>query len=59
MLVVTASSITALSSRLLGPCFRAGKKGSLEKEPVERSMVIPVSVFKAAVTVALLWKWPF
>ena len=28
-----------------------------EEEPVERSMVIPVSVFKAAVTVALLWNW--
>ena len=29
-----------------------------EEEPVERSMIIPVSVFKAAVTVALLWRWP-
>ena len=29
-----------------------------EEEPIERSMVIPVSVFKAAVAVSLLWNWP-
>ncbi|CAE7640566.1 SUF4 [Symbiodinium sp. CCMP2592] len=29
-----------------------------EEEPGERSMVIPVSVFKAAVALALLWSWP-
>ncbi|CAE7480810.1 unnamed protein product, partial [Symbiodinium microadriaticum] len=29
-----------------------------EEEPGERSMVLPVSVFKAAVTLALLWSWP-
>ncbi|CAE7945305.1 Abhd17b, partial [Symbiodinium sp. KB8] len=29
-----------------------------EEEPGERSMVLPVSVFKAAVALALLWSWP-
>ena len=30
-----------------------------EEEPVERSMVMPEARFKAAVAVALLWRWPF
>ena len=29
-----------------------------EEEPGERSMVLPVSAFKAAIAVALLWSWP-
>ncbi|CAE7435043.1 unnamed protein product [Symbiodinium necroappetens] len=29
-----------------------------EEEPVERSMVMPEAVFRAAITVALLWQWP-
>ena len=29
-----------------------------EEEPGERSMIIPVSVFKAAVCLAILWGWP-
>ncbi|CAE7313132.1 unnamed protein product [Symbiodinium sp. CCMP2592] len=30
-----------------------------EEEPAERSMIIPVSVFKAALAVSLLWGWPY
>ena len=30
-----------------------------EEEPVERSMVMPEALFKAAVSVGLLWRWPF
>ncbi|CAE7245675.1 SUF4 [Symbiodinium sp. CCMP2456] len=29
-----------------------------EEEPVERSMVMPEAVFRAAIAVALLWQWP-
>ncbi|CAE7454060.1 SUF4 [Symbiodinium sp. CCMP2592] len=29
-----------------------------EEEPIERSMVMPEAVFRAAVAVALLWQWP-
>ncbi|CAE7201974.1 unnamed protein product [Symbiodinium sp. CCMP2592] len=30
-----------------------------EEEPQERSMIIPEAVYKAAISVALLWGWPF
>eukprot|EP00439_Symbiodinium_sp_Y106_P067346 s3012_g11.t1 len=30
-----------------------------EEEPSERSMIIPVSVFKAALVLSLLWGWPY
>ena len=29
-----------------------------EQEPIERTMVMPASVFRAAVALALLWDWP-
>ena len=30
-----------------------------EEEPSERSMIMPVSVFKAALVLSLLWGWPY
>ena len=57
-----AETINAVVDRY--PLYRAllGVVGSMlsrweESEPVRRAMVLPLSILKAAVAVALVWKW--